>query len=80
VTTAPDTWQIPATAQAILAARIDRLRPRTSASPGRRRHRRRTCRSRCCKRSRSCPRRTCAGDLSHLQAAEFCTRRASSRI
>ena len=27
VTTAPDTWQIPATAQAILAARIDRLVP-----------------------------------------------------
>jgi class 3 adenylate cyclase len=27
VTTAPDTWQIPATAQAILAARIDRLAP-----------------------------------------------------
>jgi tetratricopeptide (TPR) repeat protein len=27
VTTAPDTWQIPATAQAILAARIDRLPP-----------------------------------------------------
>ncbi len=27
VTTAPDTWRIPATAQAILAARIDRLAP-----------------------------------------------------
>jgi predicted ATPase len=80
LTKAPDAWQIPATAQAILAARIDRLAPGTSASSRPPPSLGRTCRSRSSRPSWTCPRRAFAGGSPTSRPPSSCTRRASSRI
>ncbi len=67
-----ETLQIPATAQAILAARIDRLGARGEApAPDRLGRRARTCRSRSSAPSRSEPTRISSRGSADLQRAEF---------
>ena len=67
-----ETIQVPATVQAVLAARIDRLPPEDKrAPPDRRGHRQGRARSPLLRPSPSCPRRRCAAASRSLQAAEF---------
>ena len=64
--------QVPATVQAVLAARIDRLPAGGEMAPAdRRRHRHRGALGAAAGHRRDCPRRRSASGLTHLQAAEF---------
>ena len=65
------TIQVPATVQAVLAARIDRLPPRTSPSCKPLLSSARTCRSPCCRPSPSYLRRPYAARSPTCRAAEF---------
>ena len=72
-----DAIQVPATVQAVLAARIDRLPAGgQAAAPGGGRHRQGRARSRCCGRSPSCPTRSCAAGWRACRRPSSSTRRS----
>ena len=71
--------QVPPTVQAMLAARIDRLRPRTSGCCRPPPSSARTCRSRCSRRLRSCPTRRCVAGSTTCRRPSSSTRPGSSR-
>ena len=73
-----ETIQVPATVQAILAARIDRLPPRTRPCSRRRPSSARTCRSRCCRPSPTPRRRRSARASDASRPPSSCTRPPSS--
>jgi predicted ATPase len=69
--------QVPASVQAVLAARIDRLPRERSTSCRRPRSSARRYPSRCCRRSPSCPRRRCIMASHTSRRLSSCTRRSS---
>jgi class 3 adenylate cyclase len=71
--------QVPVTAQAIVAARIDRLAPGPSGGCRRRPWSARTCPLRCSTRFRARATTTCAPVLPGCRPRSTCTRRGSSR-
>ena len=75
-----DAIQVPATVQAVLAARIDRLEPEGNTFSGRQRSSARTCRSGCCRRSRTFPKTCSAAIWPTCRPRNSSMRPSSSRI